>query len=196
MTNRKPWITAVAVAALTALTVHAQPQRVAAATAGEGKLAAAQLVTEKAKVEAIDLDKREVTLKRPDGTTEVLLVSEEVKNLPQLKVGDTVSMEYYESLTVSLNKTEGAAPAVSEKASEQRAELGKLPGGVRTHEITVVAKVTAIDPKASTVTLTGPKGNSVILEVSPEVVAKVKMGDLVNAVYTEAVAIKVTRETP
>jgi hypothetical protein len=196
MTYRKPWITAVAVAALTAVSVHAQPQHVAAATAGEGKLAAAQLVTEKAKVEAIDLAKREVTLKRPDGTTEVLLVSEEVKNLPQLKVGDTVSMEYYESLTVSLNKTEGAAPVVSEKASEQRAELGKLPGGVRTHEITVVAKVTAIDPKQSTVTLTGPKGNSVILEVSPEVVAKVKMGDLVNAVYTEAVAIKVTRETP
>jgi hypothetical protein len=111
-------------------------------------------------------------------------------------VGDAVVIEYYESLTLSLNKTEGAQPAVSEKAAEQRAELGQLPGGVRAREITVVAKVTAIDAKASTATLTGPKGKSVILEVSPEVIAKIKVGDLVDAVYTEAVAVEVTRATP
>jgi hypothetical protein len=172
------------------------PTHVAAAAAGGGKLEAAQLVTAKAKVDAIDLAKREVTLKRDDGTTETVLVSEEVKNLPQLKVGDTVTLSYYESLTMSLNKTEGAAPAVSEKASEVRAEPGKLPGGVRSREITVVAKVTAIDLKENTATLTGPKGNSVILEASPEVLAKIKVGDLVNAVYTEAVAVKVERATP
>ena len=196
MTNRKRWIATVAVAALTSFSAQAQPQRSAAAVAGEGKLGASQLVTLKAKVEAIDLANREVTLKQDDGTTQTIKVSEEVKNLPQLKVGDDVAIEYYESLTLSLNKAEGAAPALSEKASEQRAELGQLPGGVRTHEITVVAKVTAIDAKESTVTLTGPKGRSVALEVSPEVLAKVKVGDLVNAVYTQAVGVKVTRATP
>jgi hypothetical protein len=182
------------VCALAAGASFSQPERVAAAAAGEGKLAAAQKVTVKAKVEAIDLANREVTLKQEDGTVETVVVSEEVKNLPQLAVGDTVTMEYFESLTLALNKAEGAAPALSEKASEQRAELGKLPDGVRTHEITVVAKVTAIDAKESTVTLTGPKGRSVILEVAPETLAKVKVGDHVNAVYTEAVAVKVTRE--
>ena len=196
MTNRKLWTATVIVALMTALGAQAQPERVAAAAAGQGKLEAAQLVTLKAKVEAIDLANREVTLKQADGTTQTIKVSEEVKNLPQLKVGDDVAIEYYESLTLSLNKTEGAQPALSEKASEQRAELGQLPGGVRTHEITVVAKVTAIDPKESTATLTGPKGKSVILEVSPEVLAKVKVGDLVNAVYTQAVGVKVTRATP
>ncbi len=196
MTRRMHWIATFAVAALTAAGAQAQPERVVAAAAGDGKLAAAQLVTVKAKVEAIDLANREVTLKKDDGTTETLRVTEEVKNLPQLKVGDTVTMDYYESLTMSLNKTEGAAPSVSEKATEKRAEVGQLPGGVRTREMTVVAKVTAIDPKESTATLTGPKGKSVVLEVSPEVLAKVKVGDLVNAVYTEALAVKVTRATP
>ena len=194
MKRLHPIVAGLAIVIVSSFAAQAQPKRVAAAAAGEGKLAAAQLVTVKAKVEAIDLAKREVTLKHEDGTTEVLLVSEEAKNLGQVKVGDTVSMDYYESLTLSLNKTEGAAPAMSEKASEQRAEVGKLPGGVRTHEITVVAKVTAIDAAEKTATLTGPKGNSVILEVSPEVLAKIKVGDLVNAVYTEAVAVKVTRE--
>jgi hypothetical protein len=185
-----------AVCVLFAGASFAQPESVAAAAAGEGKLAAAQKVTVKAKVEAIDLANREVTLKQDDGTTDTVQVSEEVKNLPQLKVGDTVTMEYFESLTLALDKTAGAAPALSEKATEQRAELGKLPGGVRTQEITVVAKVTAIDAKKNTVTLTGPKGRSVDLEVTPEQLAKVKVGDHVNAVYTEAVAVKVTRETP
>jgi hypothetical protein len=184
------------VCALAASASFSQPERVAAAAAGEGKLAAAQKVTVKAKVEAIDLANREVTLKQEDGTTETVVVSEEVKNLPQLKVGDTVTMEYFESLTLALDKTEGAAAAVSEKAAEQRAEAGQLPGGVRAQQITVVAKVTAIDAKESTATLTGPKGRSVVLEVAPETLAKVKVGDHVNAVYTEALAVKVTRETP
>jgi hypothetical protein len=180
---------------LASTTAFSQPERVAAAAAGEGKLAAAQKVTVKAKVEAIDLANREVTLKQEDGTTDTLLVSEEVKNLPQLKVGDTVTMEYFESLTLALDKSPDATPALSEKASEQRAELGKLPGGVRTHEVTVVAKVTALDAAKKTVTLTGPKGRSVDLEVTPEQLAKVKVGDHVNAVYTQALAVSVTRET-
>ena len=43
------------------------------------------------------------------------------------------------------------------------------------------------------VTLTGPRGNSVELEVAPEVLAKVKVGDHVKAVYTQAVAVSVSR---
>jgi hypothetical protein len=85
---------------------------------------------------------------------------------------------------------------VAEAATEETAKEGELPGGLRTREIAVVAKITAIDAKAGTATLTGPKGNSVILEVQPDVLAKVKVGDLVNAVYREALAVEVTRATP
>jgi Cu/Ag efflux protein CusF len=174
---------------------HSQPTERVAVAAGEGKLGAARLVEVKAKVEAIDLETRQVTLRHDDGELETLVVSEEAKNLPQVKVGDTVTMGYYESLTVALNKVEGAQTALSEKTSEQRAELGQLPGGVKTKEVAVVAKVTAIDAAESVVTLTGPRGNSVELEVAPEVLAKVKVGDHVNAVYTQAVAVSVTRVT-
>lgn len=173
----------------------AQTQRVAVA-AGEGKLAAASLVEVKAKVEAIDLAARKVTLRDEDGTLETLLISEEVTNLAQVKVGDVVSMKYYESLSLELNKVEGAKTQLTESTSEQRAELGQLPGGVKTHEVAVVAKVTAIDAAKSVVTLTGPRGNSVELEVPPEAVAKVKVGDHVNAVYTQAVAVSVDRVAP
>ncbi len=191
--NRRNWLPMLfVIATLSPVAALAQTERVAVA-AGEGRLGAARLVEVKAKVEAIDLAKREVTLREPDGTLETVLVSEEVKNLPQLKVGDDVSMKYYQSLSVALNKAADATVQLSEKSAEQRTELGQLPGGVKTHEVTVVAKVTKIDPKESVVTLTGPRGNSVELEVSPEVLAKVKVGDHVNAVYTEALAVSVTR---
>jgi hypothetical protein len=195
--HRRNWIPiAIAATLLTPLAAaHAQTQRTAVA-AGEGKLAAATLVEVKAKVEAIDLAARKVTLRDEDGTLETLLVSEEAKNLAQVKVGDMVSMKYYESLTLELNKVEGAKTQLTESTSEQRAELGQLPGGVKTHEVAVVAKVTAIDAAESVVTLTGPRGNSVELEVPPEALAKVKVGDHVNAVYTQAVAVSVDRVAP
>ena len=185
----------VAISLLFAIGAWAQPERVVAAAKGDGKLEAAQLVTLEAKVEAIDLANREVTLKAKDGRIETVKVSEQAKNLAQVKAGDTVTVKYYESLTMSLNKTEGAAPAALEAATEETAKEGELPGGLRTREIAVIAKITAIDAKANTVTLTGPKGNSVILDVQPEVLAMVKVGDLVNAVYREALAVEVTRAT-
>jgi Cu/Ag efflux protein CusF len=184
----------VAAALLGAHPSYSQQEAVAVA-AEEGKLGAARLVEAKAKVEAIDIAARKVTLRHEDGEVETILVGEQVKNLPQLKIGDVVTMQYYESLTVELNKIEGAAPALSEKSTEQRAELGQLPGGVDTQEVAVVAKVTAIDTAASSVTLTGPRGRSVELEVDPAVLAKIKVGDHVNAVYTQAVAVSVSRAT-
>jgi hypothetical protein len=57
--------------------------------------------------------------------------------------------------------------------------------------VTVTAKVTAIDTAASTVTLVGPKGRSVELEATKEELAKLAVGDLVEAVYTEALAVSV-----
>ena len=44
-----------------------------------------------------------------------------------------------------------------------------------------------------TVTLVGPKGRSVTLDVKADVLAKMKVGDLVSAVYTQAVAASVSR---
>jgi Cu/Ag efflux protein CusF len=191
--KKRSWLPLMLVAwSMGPYTVEAQTERVAMAAA-EGKLAAARLVEVKARVEAIDLATREVTLRHEDGMTETVLVSEEVKNLPQVKVGDEVSMEYYESLSVELNKAPDATTQLAESSAEQRAELGRLPGGVKTHEVAVVAKVTKIDAEESVVTLTGPRGNSVELEVAPEVLAKVKVGDHVNAVYTQAVAVTVSR---
>ena len=56
----------------------------------------------------------------------------------------------------------------------------------------IVANVIAVNPKNRTVTLKGPKGNTLDLLVQdPDQFANIKKGDQVEAVYTEALAISV-----
>ena len=62
--------------------------------------------------------------------------------------------------------------------------------------MTVTADVVAVNAAAKTVTLKGPKGHTVDLMVDdPDRLKKIKKGDRVEAVYTEAMAVSVQPET-
>jgi len=182
--------------ALALLTLPAAAQTVQqAVSGGQGQISAEQLVKVEAMVQSIDLSTREVGLKTEKGEEFAVTAGPEVRRLADLKVGDKVTMEYYESLTLALSKVEGEAPSLSQTDGELRSEPTELPGGIKTRQTTLVAKVTAVDIAASTVTLVGPKGRSVTLDVDPAIAAKLKAGDAVNATYTEALAVSVTRVT-
>jgi len=179
--------------AISATAAYAQATQTTVAGAAEGKMGAAQLTTATATITAIDAKTRTVTLKGEKGNTMDVVCGPEVKNFDQLKVGDEVTFQYYESLTLKLDKVSGGAPAQSEEVSSVRAEPGEIPGGVIKRQVDITAKITAIDSAAKTVTLVGPKGHSVPIDVTDEELAKVKVGDLVHAVYTEALAVSVSR---
>ena len=186
---------AIVVLALSTLAGAALAQTQAASvTAGGGKATASQVVQATAKIVAIDAKTRTVTLENEQGEKTDVVCGDDVRNFDQLRVGDEVTFQYYESLTLKLEKAAGE-PALAEKTSELRSEPGELPGGVKTRETTITAKVTAVDTAKNTVTIVGPKGNSHTLEVEPDMIGKVAVGDLVHAVYTEAVAISVSRVT-
>lgn len=57
-------------------------------------------------VEAIDLENRTATLKHPDGKIETVKVSDELKNLENVKIGDQVVMQYTQSVAVDISKIE------------------------------------------------------------------------------------------
>ena len=73
-------------------------------------------------------------------------------------------------------------------------EPTELPGGTKSKQTTITAKVSGVDAEAGMVTLIGPKGRSLTLEIDPDILAKLMVGDLVSAVYTQAVAASVSRE--
>ena len=160
-------------------------------TSEPGKAAAVAAAEVTATVVAIDKATRTVTLKGPKRTVDVV-AGDEVRNFDQIKVGDQVVVKYIESLSLELKKTKGKPDAKGEVAMA-RAAQGARPAGAVGREITVLADVVAVDPKKSIISLKGPRGNVVDLNVqNPDHFKVVKVGDQVEAVYTEALAIAVT----
>lgn len=160
-------------------------------TRGQGTATATGKATVTATITAINAPRREVTLKTTTGRVVDMTIGEEARNFDQLRVGDTVTVEYTEALTLSLKKGAGASSA-REREIAERAQPGAKPGGRVGREVTVVAQVVAVDKAAHKVTLKGPKGRVVDLMVEdPAQLNDVKTGDRVEAVYTEAVAVSV-----
>ncbi len=192
---------AVTIAALFALSLGGEacadeyaPEEKAPTEAQKPSVKKEQTVEATATVEAVDLDKRLVTLKDPDGHVFHVMVGEQVRNLPQVKVGDLVKVKYYESVAVQVMKP-GEAPGGTQAAvTGERAKPGEKPGGVIAGQVTVTATVVAIDAKKQHVALKGPEGNIVDVKVQdPKNLENVQVGDEVVITYTEALAISVEK---
>jgi hypothetical protein len=144
-------------------------------------------------VEALDLSNRMITLRAPAGDSLTMQVDERVKNLPQVAVGDTVSVAYYEAWALSLD---GSADPAS--ASVMRtAEAGRPPAVFAARRSNIRATVTAIDAGKPSVTFRGPEGR--VQEVSvaqdPRILARLKVGETYNVAYTEHLAMVVEKTT-
>ncbi len=128
----------------------------------------------------------------PKGRSLDVIAGDEVRNFDQIRVGDSVTAQYHQALTLELKKTK-ATGSTTETLAAARAKPGERPAGVVGREITVLADVVAVDPKKSIISLKGPRGNIVDLKVQNQDHFKVvKVGDQVEAVYTEALAVAVT----
>jgi len=142
-----------------------------------------------AEVVGVDKKSRTVTLKGPEGNVFDVTVGKEVKNFPQIKVGDRVIAEYAEALALKLKKGGGLRETV-EKTDMQTAKPGQKPGAVKTREVDFVADVVDVDSKTGTVTILGAKGRVVKLKIKdPAVLAEIKKGDQVEGTYVQATGI-------
>lgn len=151
-------------------------------------------VTATATVQAIDLEKRVVTLMGQEGNVFDVTVGKEARNLPQVKVGDEVTVKYYEALSAKVYK-KGEAPQV-EGSTEglARTKPGEKPGGIAGRQMTVTATVEDIDMKKPTVTLKGSEGKLLTVKIKDRKnLENVKVGDEVVLTYTEALAISVEK---
>jgi Cu/Ag efflux protein CusF len=156
-----------------------------------GKGSAARVVTITASVEAIDPAARTVTLKGPRGNVVTLPVSEKAKNFDKVKVGDMVVVRYLEALSLELKKGGTGIRERSEREGSATAQPGQQPAAGAARQVTVVADVMAVDEKRQTVTLRGPKQTVDLKVKDPKQLKLVKVGDQVEATYTEALAVSV-----
>jgi Cu/Ag efflux protein CusF len=148
---------------------------------------ASQSMTVSAVVTAIDHDTRVVTVRKPDGEELTFTASEEVRNLPQVQVGDVLVAEYVESVSIEVMADDAVAMG--------RAEEGAMPGFAAMDSQIVIAKVEEINLELNTFKLKGPDG--VVEEFvarNPDNLRRAEVGDLVVITTTEAVAITVERQ--
>lgn len=181
-----------AAATLSLAAGQALAQEPAAAPQGEAVMQATSIA---ATVKSVDQATRQVVLTTEDGQEISFVASEEVRNLPQLKAGDTVTVTYAEALAYEVKKG-GTAVAAATEVVGGRAEPGAKPAAALAQQTTLTVLITAIDKAAPSVTFKGANGETRTIKVlHPEKLEGVNVGDTVEVTYTEAMAVKVT-ETP
>lgn len=171
------------------------PAAPAAKPAPKPAIGEARQVTVRGSISAIDKDNRTVTLKGPKGRTVTIEVADPTK-LAALKVGDPVVGTYVEALAIEVKKAGSGAPGASMQEQRVGSKPGENPAGAIGRRITVTAAITAVNPNAPSVTIKGPKGNVETVKVKDaKNLANVKVGDLVEITYTQALAIALDKPT-
>lgn len=143
-----------------------------------------------ATIEAIEKSTRTLTTKDDKGIYETMRVPPEVKRFDALKVGDRITVRYYDNVVVRLKKP-GEAPVNVDRDSITRT-TGEKPGGTAATQQTLTVTVTAIDPKVPSITVRGPNGYVYSRKVEDKkALAQVKVGDQLDITWTEALVISV-----
>ncbi len=196
MSNRAISTAGALVVGLGALFIgEATAQTQPSAAIGEGRgVVIAERATVAATVEDIDRSQRTVTLKGREGKSVTLKVSDQVRNLDQVNVGDTVQAEYLEAVAIVVLPA-GTSAASGETQAVKVAPPGGMPAAAVVDTKQITATVEAIDYDKREVTLRGPGGDTRTIVVDPSVerLREVKVGDEVVVRHTEAVAVTVKK---
>ena len=163
---------------------HAQTQEIKGETVG-----ASTTVT--AKVLSVDQKTRKVKIETTDGKKYSFIAGPNVVNLPQVKKGDMITAVYTEAIGYEVRKhNKQTGVAVTDAAAA--AQPGQMPAGAVMQQTTVAVTIVAIDSLAPSVTFKNPEGEIKTVKIKdPQKLVGVKVGDVVDITYTEALAIKV-----
>jgi len=171
-----------------------QPQGVVVAEKAPGAGAISEAVQLQGKVKSIDKKARQVVVVGANGYEVVFTLGEEARNFSQIKVGDLVTLTYTQALALELHKTAPGGVKRVDSENAARTKAGEKPGVAVEKTVNVMASVVAVNPKAQTITLRGPKRTVELYINDPAQLQNVKVGDFVEATYVEAVALTVTAD--
>jgi hypothetical protein len=154
-----------------------------------------QEVSVAAKVIAVDAATREVTLDREDGARIVIVAGPEVRNFDQIRAGDTVTARYMQSLSARVLAPGEAGAEPSMAIGAGRAEAGQRPAGGFGAGFTLTVTVESVDRQKHMVVFTDPADDPHVVRAQREegkrFVDGLKLGDRVELVYAEAVAVSI-----
>jgi hypothetical protein len=160
-----------------------------------GSVAAAQSrtiegesITTTVTIEAIEQSTRTLSVKDEKGIYEQVQVPPGFSGFASLKVGDKVTLRYYDNVVVRLKRPGEAATDVDSAALTRPA--GSNAGGTAATQRTITVTVTAKDPKTNAVTVRGPNNYVYSRKVKDKKVwDTLKVGDQLDMTWTEALLI-------
>ncbi len=153
---------------------------------------ASQTAMVTAVVEAIDHETRVVTVRKTDGELLTFTASEDARNLSQVSVGDILTAEYQETISIEVIANEGHEPQAAMMDATARTEEGEMPGFAAMDATVITATVEEINIEANTFKLRGPDGTiNEYVARNPDNLKRSKVGDLVVITITESIAIVV-----
>ena len=145
-----------------------------------------------AKIDSIDHTAREITFKDEHGQLETFYAGPQLRRFDELKVGDTVTFRYYESVAFQIRKPgqAGSAPVSNEPTIARG--TGAKPSGTVSRQLTGAFTVKAIDPKVPSLTALTADGRTQSFTVEDKKnLEGLKAGDKVEITYTQALMISV-----
>ncbi len=155
-------------------------------------------VTFTSTVKAVDLQTRVVTLVGRGGEEVTFTADKRIKNLPQLKIGDEVTVTLEESLKARvLEPGEAATLGLKQDSTLATAAIGAKPAGTATTDVHLVGTVAAIDVPNMIVTLKGANGETWPIKARSKAnLEKLKVGDVIDIRSTKRLAVSVTSPAP
>ena len=155
---------------------------------------ASQTMTASALVEAIDHESRLVTLRTADDEEITFTASEEARNLGQVSVGDMLTIEIVESVSIEVMANDGMEATEGEASIVARTEEGEMPGMAAMEATVITATVEEINLENNTFKLKTVDGEvKEFVAQNPDNLRRSQVGDLVVASYSTAIAIVVEK---
>jgi hypothetical protein len=144
------------------------------------------------KVINVDYKARTVTLQGDSGSTRTVKVSDEVRNLNQVRKGDVVTMEVNTTVAVEVQPGPGETKNIGSE-SQTSALPGAKPSGIRTIEGTLRTRVEAIDYDARTVTFKNRKGVLTTYKIGEQAKRfnEIRRNDMLLVEYSQTIAVSV-----
>jgi hypothetical protein len=146
-----------------------------------------------ATVDAVHLPSRTVMLKTTDGRMVPLKVGPQVRNLPQVKKGDTVELDYFEAIEFEVRqptKEERELAGVGIDIAA-RAPKGDKPAALVAGERVDILTIESIDKKKELITLKGTEGYVTVKAKYPQNLKVLKVGDTVVVKTSELFAARI-----
>jgi hypothetical protein len=173
--------------ALTALTNPTDTQAQGIEMAGKQSIMA--------EVVALDAATRAMSLRGPEGNVVTIKVPPTDPHFDQIEVGDKVKVDYQQSVALYIGKS-GAKPKTTAESVTATSPRGTNPQAVIAEVVDVSAKVLAVDKANRTLTLELTDGRQVTTRVDESLPGfeAIKIGDLIHARITEAVALSLEKQ--